>query len=90
MDKTEIDIEAEALARRHDIDCERVRAIFNMLAEVGWLAPNFPYNTLKVSIKYSTILLIITNQNPVYLLHQLNDQGQDVNKSWSFGYQNGP
>jgi len=45
MDKTEIDIEAEALARRHDIDCEHVRAIFYMLAEVGWLAPNFPYNT---------------------------------------------
>jgi hypothetical protein len=38
-------IEAEALARRTGMAPSRLVSIFEALAVVGWLAPNFPWNT---------------------------------------------
>ena len=38
-------IEADALARRHGVEHERVVRVFERLADAGWLAPNFPWNT---------------------------------------------
>lgn len=40
-----IRIEAEALARRREFDADRVKHVFYKLAEINWLAPNFPWNT---------------------------------------------
>jgi len=38
-------IEATALARRRGVDSNRAIRVFERLANVGWLAPNFPWNT---------------------------------------------
>lgn len=40
-----VDGQANALARRHDLDAGRVRVAFHRLLDVGWLAPRFPWNT---------------------------------------------
>lgn len=46
-------IEAEALARHHGLEPDRVIQIFGALAEVEWLSPNFPWNTaLDVAAAY--------------------------------------
>lgn len=40
-----LEIEADALAKRYDLDARRVRQVFEDLATVEWLAPSFPFNT---------------------------------------------
>lgn len=45
LDKEVIDIEADACARLHGLEAQRVRNVFYELHEIGWVAPNFPFNT---------------------------------------------
>jgi len=45
LDKEVIDIEADACARRHVLEAQRVKNVFYELHEIGWVAPNFPFNT---------------------------------------------
>ncbi len=49
----EIEIEAKGLARKYNIDADRVKYIFSRLAEIGWYAPKFPKETaLDIALQY--------------------------------------
>jgi len=56
-----IKIEAEALSRKRGLDASRVMRVFDKLAEINWLAPNFPRATaLDESFTYVEPLKALT------------------------------